>query len=335
MKRTVWVLTLLLSICACAAGQNTRGPEHPILFVTGPAGIVLPGGLATYSATISKASGGTSLTYIWTVVGGTIEKGQGTPTIQVRISDDGMCPTATVKVIGLSSQGPMTASETAGCEVGPSPEKLDQFRWPLSQTDNERLRTIADKAINNPNHQLYVFTPPDTAVISALSQRLTGMTNSGRLDVRSITFVENASKNSLIQIWLVPPGAAPPKCEGCEPPAAPTATAPAPANCPTLEVTGPSGVTARGTIMPFVVLVSEPRLKNLSFSWTVSTGSIAEGQGTRVMKVRAPAVNGTKNIVATVTVQGLPQGCRNIASGTAEIAFTGGSISRDIYAFAQ
>src|SRR5689334_5221531 len=90
--------------------------------------------------------------------------------------------------------------------------------------------------------------------------------------------------------------------------------------CPTLEVTGPSGVTAPGGIMPFVVLVSEPRLKDLTFTWTVSAGTIVEGQGTRVLKVRAPIKAAGDPVKASVTVGGLPQGCLNTSANGSPVA---------------
>lgn len=107
---------------------------------------------------------------------------------------------------------------------------------------------------------------------------------------------------------------------------APTQTAkkidpgPAPQNCPTLEVTGPSGVTVPGAIMPFAVVVSDPSLKKLSFEWQVSGGTIVEGQGTRVIKVIAPAERPRTNVNATVTVNGLPNGCANSASDESPVS---------------
>src|SRR5262249_33571698 len=149
---------------------------------------------------------------------------------------------------------------------------------------DDRLKKIAEAADNNPNSQLYIFVPPDAAVRSALSERLQNIISAPKVDLKRITFVENVSRKSTIQIWLVPPGATPPaKCDGCEPPE--SNPAPSSPSCPTLEVTGPSSVSAPGAIMPFAVIVSDPSLRKLTFAWTVSAGTIVEGQGTRVIKV--------------------------------------------------
>jgi hypothetical protein len=68
--------------------------------------------------------------------------------------------------------------------------------------------------------------------------------------------------------------------------------------------------------MPFVVLVSEPRLKNLTFTWTASVGTIVEGQEMRVVKIKAPTQKARVDLTATVRVGGLPRGCQDTASAT-------------------
>jgi hypothetical protein len=332
MKRTVWVLIFLLSVCACAVGQSAKSSECPTISVTGPAGIIKKGEIAYYTANIGATKENYNLELIWGIESGTIISGQGTT--RIGVANVERPQTVTLEVKGLPIGCPAKASEFGSWCPAPQAEKLDQFSEPPDQIDKIRIEGIAAAISNNPNAQLYIFAPADVRVRMAIAERLSKAIPEHGIDVSRMTFVARESKSSMIQFWLVPPGATPPaKCEGCEPP--PTAPTVAPANCPTLEVTGPSGVTGRGTIMPFVVLVSEPRLKNLSFAWTVSMGTIAEGQGSRVIKVRAPAANSTKSIVATVTIQGLPQGCRNVASDTAEIAFSGARVPLNTYAFVR
>jgi len=333
MKRTLWVLIFLLSVCACAVGQSARSSECPTISVTGPAGIIKKGEIAYYTANIGATTENYNLEFIWGIESGTIISGQGTT--RIGIANVERAQTVTLEVKGLPIGCPAKASEFGSWCPAPQAEKLDEFDGSLNSIPDDRFGKVVAAVQNNPNSQLFIFVPPIATIKSALAARFDSVIHE-RVDGPRITFIDAPVKSNLVQIWLVPPGATPPaKCEGCEPLAVPAMVTPAPSNCPTLEVTGPSGVTARGTIMPFVVLVSEPRLKNLSFAWTVSTGTIAEGQGTRVIKVRAPAPNGTKTITATVTVQGLPQGCRNMASDTAEIAFTGRTISHATHTFGQ
>jgi hypothetical protein len=103
------------------------------------------------------------------------------------------------------------------------------------------------------------------------------------------------------------------------------------AACPTLEVTGPAGITAPGGVMPFVLTVSDPTLRKLSFEWKVSAGTIVEGQRTRVIKVTAPSDQSLMNITATVTVKGLADGCSNEAAETAGMVLTGDPTPVDTY----
>jgi hypothetical protein len=223
MKQPVWILTLLLSICASAAAQDRPSSECPEISIIGPAGIVEPGQTGLYTAKVDMRGKRYSPEYQWTVTHGRIVRGQATTQVEVvqDRSEDGNL-TVTLEVRGFPSGCQNTASESL-----------------------------------------------------AIAPRAT--------------------------VKKVEPS-------------------PAPQNCPTLEVTGPSGVTAPGAIMPFAVIVSDPSLKKLSFEWRVSAGTIVEGQGSRVLKVQAPVHSGGMNVTATVTVNGLPTGCVNSASDTAGAA---------------
>ncbi|MCV4566453.1 hypothetical protein OFB72_28250, partial [Escherichia coli] len=84
----------------------------------------------TFTAT---AAGGTqaNITYNWSVSAGTIESGQGTPSITVRTTRDmaGSSVTATVEIGGLdpACNCPRTASETAGVAPKPDAVMIDEF----------------------------------------------------------------------------------------------------------------------------------------------------------------------------------------------------------------
>ncbi|HYJ91500.1 MAG TPA: hypothetical protein VEV84_09340 [Pyrinomonadaceae bacterium] len=310
VQRTVSVLIFLLLACANALAQGKPNSECPHISVIGPPGIIGADGIINFSGDV-KPSNKYSTKYRWTTDRGIIVSGQGTSAIRVHVSDRGLTTTATLQVDGLPPGCPNSASEKATDMTGPGPIKLGEFTSPLNVVNNDRFVTIADAARKSPNSQLYIFIPPDVRVQNEVADRLERAIPESGIDAQRITFVHTNGKNSVIQIWLVPPGATPPKCEDCEPPA-PIAPM-APANCPTLEVTGPSGITALGGIMPFAVIVSDPSLRKLTFAWTVSAGTIVEGQGTRVIKVRAPA-GGGPSVSATVSVGGLPNGCISASS---------------------
>jgi hypothetical protein len=92
-----------------------------------------------------------------------------------------------------------------------------------------------------------------------------------------------------------------------------------PADCPSLTVIGPSGITWPGDNVTFVVDTNADT-KELKFYWTVSDGVIEEGQGTTAIKVTTSRDNAGKTIEATVDVQGFEKGCSSRAWENAPIA---------------
>jgi hypothetical protein len=88
------------------------------------------------------------------------------------------------------------------------------------------------------------------------------------------------------------------------------------AQCPTITVTGPAGVTRQGDTMTFRVEVDR---SDLTFSWTVNDGTITKGQGTSSIEVTTNAPTAGSNITATVEVQGLPLDCTRVASESAPV----------------
>jgi hypothetical protein len=92
------------------------------------------------------------------------------------------------------------------------------------------------------------------------------------------------------------------------------------ADCPTISVIGPPDITAPNDTIVFTVKSSENLQPNVRFEWTVSDGTILDGQGTRSIKARTPGYGESTNLTATVTVQGLPKGCLSTASETSAVA---------------
>jgi hypothetical protein len=83
--------------------------------------------------------------------------------------------------------------------------------------------------------------------------------------------------------------------------------------CPKITVVGPASVTVPGDTMSFSAKV-EPPLSGLSYTWTVSRGTIESGQNTKEILVRTSIADQRQNLVAAVTVAGAPLGCELIAS---------------------
>ena len=89
------------------------------------------------------------------------------------------------------------------------------------------------------------------------------------------------------------------------------------AQCPSLTITGPEGITNPGDQMTFRLDVSKPDVK---YFWTVSVGTIIEGQGTPMIVVVTDKATSASNVTATVDVQGLRPDCARRASQSAPLA---------------
>jgi hypothetical protein len=83
-------------------------------------------------------------------------------------------------------------------------------------------------------------------------------------------------------------------------------------DCPKVVVSCPAEVPEIGKVYVFKARVEGTDTTNLSYSWTVSTGEIVEGQGTATLRVRF--TEGGKELTATVEVNGLPLDCERVAS---------------------
>src|SRR5262249_15955125 len=140
MKRNILILQLLLGFCTGIAAQNEATSGCPSISVTGPAGIVKNGEIMTFTADVKGNA--PDIKYVWSLSEGTIESGQGTPTINVRKLVDFASVTATLEIKGLRTECANRASETYVEEYAPRAEKLDQFLFSFSSTIDDRLRKI-------------------------------------------------------------------------------------------------------------------------------------------------------------------------------------------------
>jgi hypothetical protein len=187
----------------------------PSLSVSGPAGITAPGSPMTFTANVS---GGTqdNLTYNWTVSAGTIDSGQGTPSITVTAPSDGTTNvTATVTLGGLdpNCNCPATASETAGVAPPLTYEEVDQF-GPASNDDvKARVDNFYIQLNNNPNAQGYIINYGTPAEIRRRRAQIMNAINFRKYDASRVTFVDGPDNGTGVntKFFIVPPGANPPQ----------------------------------------------------------------------------------------------------------------------------
>jgi hypothetical protein len=88
--------------------------------------------------------------------------------------------------------------------------------------------------------------------------------------------------------------------------------------CPSLSVSGPSGITAPGTSVTFTATSSG----DVTYNWTVSAGTISSGQGTSSITVDTTGLSNNSSITATVDISGanLCADCPRRSTANADIA---------------
>ena len=86
----------------------------------------------------------------------------------------------------------------------------------------------------------------------------------------------------------------------------------APCECPTVSVTGPSSTVQPGETMTFTANLNGGSQDSPTYNWTVSAGTIVEGQGTPTITVSTEGLNDT-TITATVDIGGLCASCPQVS----------------------
>ena len=96
-------------------------------------------------------------------------------------------------------------------------------------------------------------------------------------------------------------------CTGCVPP------------CPTINISCPTDTVQAGSPATVSVSLSGGGNFNVTYNWTVSAGTISNGQGTSSITVDTTGQAG-QNITATVEIGGLPPECDRTRSCTFSVA---------------
>ncbi len=204
--------TQTITVVACPDCVRPIECACPTLTVSGPAGITQPGEAMTFTANVSGAD---NVTYNWTVSAGTIESGQGTPSISVRTTPDmaGSNVTATV-TIGNIGQDPScncddNANETAGVADKIDNITVDEF-GPVANDDlKARIDNFYVQLSNNPGAQGYIINYGTAAEIRRRNTVINSHIRMRGLDASRVTFIDGPSDGTGIRTRLVisPPGA--------------------------------------------------------------------------------------------------------------------------------
>ena len=170
----------------------------------------------TFTASISGGTAGVSPVYNWRVSAGTILSGQGTQTITVDTAGLGGQPiTATLEVAGYNLE--CRASCQSAVPAPPKPTKADEFGEIARDDEKARLDQFAIELQNSPGAQGYVISYG-----GARSRYGTGRQRADRardylvttrgIDASRVVTVDGGTRDSAsTQLWIVPPGATPPR----------------------------------------------------------------------------------------------------------------------------
>ena len=309
MKQYAYSLILLFAFFGAGVAQAETKLECPAVSIVSPSGIVAPGEIAIFIAAVDSKGLTISPQFRWSVRGGRILDGQETATIRLRRGDTDRT-TADVVVGGLPVGCTNLFSETYSCAChDPGPVKLDQFSVHNKGEVDGRLKEISRILEENPNDQGYLFfSYPDKVTSKEMAAKESRFTSrilqAKNIDVLRLTKVRMRGGFELVQIWRVPPGAENPLCYECEN---------GPSECPSITITGPTGIVPPGEPYEFTAKLVGELPKNKRYLWSVSKGQILEGQGTLRIRVYHVEDN-AENLTATIKVVGLLRNCTNTAA---------------------
>lgn len=185
----------------------------PTVYITGPAGVVAPGEMVWFQASVSGANPD-SLEFIWTTSSGKIDTRDGRSKIGVLLRNEpsGSSITATVEVKGFPEGCPAAASETMISCGFPLPVQIDEYSFPNAKINKAALRRAARELENNPNNQMYIFEYfPASASKSSMDRKVRQIRDyfsEIKFDISRVSISTAAAEGNmpLTKIYRVPPG---------------------------------------------------------------------------------------------------------------------------------
>lgn len=218
IRRTV---PSLIGVLLLAAAMSASGQDAPVscpeVRVSCPDS-VQAGAELTFTVDVHGGSEEVTPTFNWTVSAGSIQSGQGTPTIVVDTTGTGgQTITATVDVGGFPPECSTSNSCTASVQEKAAPAvKFGEYVTRDLSANKAQLDAFVLALMNDPAAQGYVIayggktSRPDDAQKAA--DNATDYTmNTRKMDgARTLAGVGGYREEPTIELWIAPPGATPP-----------------------------------------------------------------------------------------------------------------------------
>ncbi len=207
---------LLLAMAMNASGQDADA-GCPVVKVSCPDSVQVGADL-TFTADVSGGPSDITPTFNWAVSAGSIKSGQGTSTIEVDTTGiGGQTVTATVDVGGFARECSTSSSCTTSVEEKAAPAvKFGEYVTRDLSANREKLDQFVLALQNDPEAQGYIIayggktSGPDDAQKAA--DNATNYTmNTRKMDgARTLSGVGGYREEPAIELWIAPPGGAPP-----------------------------------------------------------------------------------------------------------------------------
>jgi hypothetical protein len=220
--------------------EQQAQPKCPISKLTCPSEVYVKDTLR-FTAEVRGGDPKVMPTYNWTVSAGSIESGQGTPTIEVRTSEltGDSDVTATVEAGGFDrvcGYGSTVASCTTAVLKRVEARKLDQYGALTPKEEEAKLDNFVIELNLDPTAQGYIISynahtsRPGDAQKAADRASVYLIKKRGLELHRIVTVTGGSREHPTVELWIVPTGAQPPKPT---PTVKPSESSPSPTTKPT------------------------------------------------------------------------------------------------------
>jgi hypothetical protein len=190
-----------------ACGKVAIKPDCPTISIVGPASLTFVGNTMTFTVDKPEYFKGS---YKWTVDHGTIENGQGSPSIEVRAPEvpDYINVTATVELVGLPDKCINKASETAGVYREYVPYATDTYGRLSRNDEKARLQSAFEKLSKEKQDFValikIVIPASGKVTFEERVRTIKALLTSLRLNTKKAVFVNDGTGELSTTIYLMP-----------------------------------------------------------------------------------------------------------------------------------